>query len=335
MTQHTLEALVIELETAATYTSNYRNMQKYLKEARDEHKIKLECAINGKVAVLKQECERIASAIRNGTVETAVQNKRKPTAPKKTTKVIEDLEPKVYESVPKQPSAELLLAEANETIARLQRELADKTNEVAAQAEALEHSRATVLTHANTIRSQRKQIQELLQKEQELLQQQATKETIVELENDCDEDAGDAVDELALKIHDGEDVDYVITALADALKRKFGSYKATAFIREYNSMTYETVQGLADEIRRVLKESNVSIDALETALVTNPTNEKEQEYTEADAWVMANRIGLHMLGKPGNYRLQTKEGMIVANKLRSIDSVLTYVKDYSKHLTKA
>jgi len=245
-----IETLAIELKAAA-YDKNYRKMQSFLKSARDEHKIKLECAINGKATALVIECNRVADAIREGTVEEAkaVQNKRKPTAPKKTTKVIDDPEPKVYESVPKQPSAELLLAEANETIARLQKELADKTNEIAEQAEALEHTQATILAHANTIRSQRKQIQELSHQQQELQQ------TVVNLE------------------------------------------------------------------QLLITKDTTSVD--------------ERELTEADAWVMANRIGLHMLGKPGNYRLQTKDGMIVANKLKSIDSVLAYVENYSKHLAKA
>lgn len=312
-----IETLVLNIEaTIAESKPVYRTLQKQLKELKDNHHVLVTVALNKDVQTLKAEARRIVAAFRNGTIEEAEVKSTVKKAQPKVTHTIDEDNTMVKTSEPKQVSLEMQLADAKAEIARLRQELADKTNEVAEYAEALSHANLTIRQQA---------------------QATALVQTVAE-PTDANNSQGKPLDNLSDSFPTGADalVDLItrgflpefITTAYVIIKRKVGNYKANDVNREIGYITFVNEQQMAYDIREAFKYHCVDEQLLDEAIAKTDTSvakDKQPEFDDNDAWVLANRKGYTITQENNGYAVRTKEGLIVTNKISTVEKLLQYI----------
>lgn len=249
-----IETLVLQIEATATDSgASYKQLQSLLKQARDQHSVQLQCALNKSMIVLKQECQRIATAFRDGTLEqkTTAKKQAKPTAAKATTHTSDKAEPATKASEPKQVAINQQLAEAQQEIERLRRELADKTNELAEYAEALEHARETISSQNIMLQYAQRDIQEL----QEVANAAVANAEAVEVTEIQEPEVTEVIVQEQQDAVDSLLIDSLITLV----NRKYGSKKGAKLSQALaNPVTHE-------QLMQLLKDCAINSDILEQA----------------------------------------------------------------------
>lgn len=297
-----IETLVLNLEAAANESKPvYRTLQNLLKEIRDNHHIKLEVALNKDIQQLKAEAKRVASAFRSGTVEEATAKTTAKKAQPKVTHTIDEEQAPVKESQPKQASVEIQLANALAEIQELRQQLADKTNEVAEYAEALAHAQTTISQQAKALATK--------------AQEQPTQP---------EQEVADEIDILTEAINDGY-LPELLTNVYIKVKKAYGTYKANAINTEINTIAFVTKEQMASDIRQAFSDTGVDVTVLDDAIAVTKEYQVREMY-DNDAWVLANRKGYTVTLEHNGYAVRTKEGLIVTNKIPTVEKLLQYVR---------
>lgn len=277
----TIETLIQSIEAQAFSTKpTYRTMQSLLKTARETHNIELQVVLNKAAKVLQEECRRIVNEFKSGTVKTRepkqeVKKEAKVKAKQPTTHTSDKVEAPAPTSVPKEASTDLLLKEAQAEIEALRKQLADKTNEVAEYAEALEHAQATVKKQQQALDLQKQVITTLTANQapstpapEPVVEQAPVTEPTVELVAEVvetDDDNSDAVDAMMLLLIDGKRE--VIAEAMNIVERKLGKDRMLSFqlaLSDVDFLSYNS--DYAQALRNLMATYNVKMDWIEQAV---------------------------------------------------------------------
>lgn len=280
----TIETLIQSIEAQAFSTKpTYRTMQSLLKQARESHNIALQVVLNKAAKVLQEECRRIVNEFKAGTVKTRepkqeVKKEAKVKAKTPVTHTSDKVEAPAPVSEPKQTSVDLLLKEAQAEIEALRRQLADKTNEVAEYAEALQHANDTVKKQQQALDLQKQVITTLTanQAPEPVVEQAAVVEPAVEVvaevvetetDDECDEwedDNSDAVDAMMLLLIDGKRE--VIAEAMKIVESKLGKDRMLSFQLALSDVEFLSYGDYATAFRNLMTTYNVKMDWIEQAI---------------------------------------------------------------------
>lgn len=276
----TIETLIQSIEAQANSTKpTYRTMQSLLKTARETHNIELQVVLNKAAKVLQEECRRIVTEFKAGTVKTRepkVEVKKEAKAKQPTTHTSDKVEAPAPVSEPKQTSADLLLKEAQAEIEELRKQLADKTNEVAEYAEALEHAQATVKKQQQALDLQ-KQVTTSLSNQQTpapepvVEQAQAVTEPAVEVvadavetDDEWEDDNSDAVDAMMVMLIDGKRE--VIAQSLQIIERKLGKDRMLSFQLALSDVEFLSYSEYATAFRNLMTTYSVKMEWVQQAV---------------------------------------------------------------------
>lgn len=294
----TIETLIQSIEAQAFSTKpTYRTMQSLLKTARETHNIELQVVLNKAAKVLQEECRRIVNEFKAGTVKTRdtsnkrersqstqqsrepkVEVKKESKAKQPTTHTSDKVEAPAPVSEPKQTSTDLLLKEAQAEIEALRKQLADKTNEVAEYAEALEHAQATVKKQQQALDLQKQVITKLTANQAPAtepvhvaeVEQAAVVEPAVEVvaevetEDEWEDDNSDAVDAMMVMLMDGKRE--VIAEAMNIVERKLGKDRMLSFQLALSDVELLSYGEYATAFRNLMTTYNVKMDWIEQAV---------------------------------------------------------------------
>lgn len=274
----TIETLIQSIEAQAFSTKpTYRTMQSLLKTARETHNIELQVVLNKAAKVLQEECRRIVSEFKAGTVKTRepkveVKKESKVKAKQPTTHTSDKVDEPAPVSEPKQTSVDLLLKEAQAEIEALRKQLADKTNEVAEYAEALEHAQATVKKQQQALDLQKQVITTLSNQPstpapEPVVEQAPAVDVIaeaVETEDEWEDDNSDAVDAMVVMLIDGKRE--VIAEAMNIVERKLGKDRMLSFQLALSDVEFLSYGEYAIAFRNLMTTYNVKMDWIEQAV---------------------------------------------------------------------
>ena len=277
----TIETLIQSIEAQAFSTKpTYRTMQSLLKTARETHNIELQVVLNKAAKVLQEECRRIVNEFKAGTVKTRepkqeVKKEAKVKAKTPVTHTSDKVEAPAPVSEPKQTSADLLLKEAQAEIEALRRQLADKTNEVAEYAEALQHANDTVKKQQQALELQKQVITTLTANqapvsepvvEQAPVITEPAVEVVAEVEADeeWEDDNSDAVDAMMVLLIDGKRE--VIAYAVDIVEAKLGKVRAGQFVKALNEVDFLNFSDYAQAFRNLMDTYKIKMAWVEQAV---------------------------------------------------------------------
>lgn len=271
-----IETLVISIETQANSTKPvYKTMQSLLKTIRDKHNVELGCQLNKAAKVLHEECKRIVTAFYSGTVQEKQASAPKATKTKApTTHTSDKVDEPAPTSVPKEASTDLLLKEAQAEIEALRRQLADKTNEVAEYAEALQHANDTVKKQQQALDLQKQVITTLTANQapatEPVVEQAAVVEPAVEVvaeveaDDEWEDDNSDAVDAMMVLLTDGKRE--VIAEAMKIVERKLGKDRMLSFQLALSDVEFLSYGEYAQAFRNLMTTYSVKMDWIEQAV---------------------------------------------------------------------
>lgn len=278
----TIETLIQSIEAQAFSTKpTYRTMQSLLKQARESHNIELQVVLNKAAKVLQEECRRIVNEFKAGTVKTRepkqeVKKEAKVKAKTPVTHTSDKIDEPAPVSEPKQTSVDLLLKEAQAEIEALRRQLADKTNEVAEYAEALQHANDTVKKQQQALDLQKQVITTLTANQapatpapEPVVEQAAVVEPAVEVvaevvDDEWEDDNSDAVDAMMLLLIDGKRE--VIAEAMKIVESKLGKDRMLSFQLALSDVEFLSYGDYATAFRNLMTTYNVKMDWIEQAI---------------------------------------------------------------------
>jgi len=267
----TIENLIQSIEAQANNSKPvYRTMQSLLKQARESHNIELQVVLNKAAKVLQEECRRIVNEFKAGTVKTREPKqevKKEAKAKKPTTHTSDKVDEPAPTSVPKEASADLLLKEAQAEIEALRKQLADKTNEVAEYAEALQHANDTVKKQQQALDLQKQVITTLTANQAQVVEPAVEVVAEVEADDECDEwedDNSDAVDAMMALLIDGKQE--VIAEAMNIVERKLGKDRMLSFQLALSDVEFLSYGEYAQAFRNLMTTYNVKMDWIEQAV---------------------------------------------------------------------